>query len=147
MSYLGIEAADIGQQGLGHIVVPTDDYKKGEAFCVKYLNGALSDHIFVPMPNGTFEASFLHMNPRHHSIGYVQAPIPKTKRIHLGQHTNDKMVSFYAQTPSGFFMEFGAGGIAVDEATWVPTQYESTSYWGHDRLVPPAPVPLIGAAH
>jgi hypothetical protein len=29
----------------------------------------------------------------------------------------------------------------------VPTQYESTSYWGHDRLIPPAPVPVIGAAH
>lgn len=165
-----------GQQGLGHIVVPTDDYKKNEAFCMKYLNGMLSDHIFVPMPNGAFEASFLHMNPRHHSIAYVQAPIPRTKRIHhfmvqcnqiedmgraydrlkaagtkfgmtIGQHTNDKQVSFYAQTPSGFFMEFGAGGIAVDDATWVPTQYEATSYWGHDRLIPPAPVPAIGAPH
>jgi 2,3-dihydroxybiphenyl 1,2-dioxygenase len=151
-----------GNLGLGHIVIPTTDHEAGAAFCRKYLNGMLSDTIVVPMPQGAFQASFLHMNPRHHSVAYVQAPIPRTKRIHhfmvqcneiedvgrayerliaagtnfgmkLGQHTNDKNVSFYAQTPSGFFMEMGAGGILVDDATWVPTTLNATSFWGHER--------------
>lgn len=151
-----------GPLGLGHIVIPTDDYKKSEAFCIEYLGGALSDHIVAAMPNGKFEAAFLHMNPRHHSVAFVTAPVPRTKRIHhfmiqcndiedvgraydrlkaagvsfgmtLGQHTNDRQVSFYAQTPSGFFMEMGAGGIEVDDATWKPTTYNATSFWGHER--------------
>ena len=62
----------------------------------------------------------------------------------LGQHTNDRVLSFYVQTPSGFLMEFGAGGITVDDATWTPVDWETSSYWGHNVLMPPAPVPVVG---
>ncbi|WP_300679622.1 VOC family protein [Nocardioides sp.] len=51
----------------------------------------------------------------------------------LGKHTNDKMISFYVETPSGTQIEYGTGGIVIDDATWVPTQYGSAHYWGHDR--------------
>jgi len=151
-----------GSLGLGHVLIPAGDYLKGERFCRDFLDGVVSDHIIMPVPTGTFAASFLHMNKRHHSIAYVQSPMPRTKRIHhfmvecneiedvgraydrlksvgtrfamtLGQHTNDKQISFYAQTPSGFFMELGAGGVQVDDATWVPTTHAAISLWGHER--------------
>ena len=51
----------------------------------------------------------------------------------LGKHTNDKMVSFYVETPSRTQIEYGTGGIMIDDATWTPTQYPSAHYWGHDR--------------
>ena len=35
----------------------------------------------------------------------------------LGRHSNDFMTSFYANTPSGFFVEYGWGGRSIDPAT------------------------------
>jgi 3,4-dihydroxy-9,10-secoandrosta-1,3,5(10)-triene-9,17-dione 4,5-dioxygenase len=51
----------------------------------------------------------------------------------LGKHTNDKMISFYVETPSRTQIEYGTGGILIDDDTWIPTQYPSPHYWGHDR--------------
>jgi len=51
----------------------------------------------------------------------------------LGKHTNDKMISFYIETPSGTQIEYGTGGIFIDDATWTPTHYNSAHFWGHDR--------------
>lgn len=49
----------------------------------------------------------------------------------IGQHTNDKELSFYAMTPSGFEWEVGWNPIVVDETTWEPTTYQGISIWGH----------------
>ena len=49
----------------------------------------------------------------------------------VGQHTNDKELSFYAMTPSGFEWEVGWNPIVVDETTWEPTTYQGISIWGH----------------
>jgi Glyoxalase/Bleomycin resistance protein/Dioxygenase superfamily len=49
----------------------------------------------------------------------------------LGKHTNDRMVSFYMRTPSGFDIEYGCGGVEIDDATWQPVTYHATSFWGH----------------
>jgi len=51
----------------------------------------------------------------------------------VGQHTNDKELSFYAMTPSGFEWEVGWNPIVVDEATWEPTTHQGISIWGHTR--------------
>jgi 2,3-dihydroxybiphenyl 1,2-dioxygenase len=51
----------------------------------------------------------------------------------VGQHTNDKELSFYAVTPSGFEWEVGWNPIVVDEKTWEPTTYQGISIWGHTR--------------
>lgn len=56
-----------------------------------------------------------------------------TEKATLGKHTNDKMVSFYVETPSRTQIEYGTGGIVIDDEVWVPTQYPSAHYWGHDR--------------
>jgi hypothetical protein len=52
----------------------------------------------------------------------------------VGQHTNDKELSYYAITPSGFEWEVGWNPIVVDaeaEKTWEPTTYQGISIWGH----------------
>ena len=54
----------------------------------------------------------------------------------LGRHPNDQMTSFYARTPSGFEIEFGAGGRRIDmDSEWPVGHYDAMSIWGHK---PPA---------
>jgi hypothetical protein len=54
--------------------------------------------------------------------------------LDIGQHTNDKELSFYAQTPSGFEWEVGWNPITVDESTWEPTTHQGISLWGHNPV-------------
>jgi 2,3-dihydroxybiphenyl 1,2-dioxygenase len=49
----------------------------------------------------------------------------------VGQHTNDRELSYYAMSPSGFEWEVGWNPLVVDEATWEPTTYQGISIWGH----------------
>lgn len=51
--------------------------------------------------------------------------------LSVGQHTNDKELSFYAQTPSGFEWEVGWNPLTVDEKTWEPSTHRGISIWGH----------------
>jgi hypothetical protein len=48
-----------------------------------------------------------------------------------GHHPNDQMFSFYCVTPSGFGLEFGWGGIVIDDANWEVRTYSQPSDWGH----------------
>lgn len=54
-----------------------------------------------------------------------------TMALSIGQHTNDKELSYYAQTPSGFEWEVGWNPIVVDENTWKPSTHRGISSWGH----------------
>ncbi|MEV8544291.1 VOC family protein [Streptomyces sp. NPDC051572] len=51
--------------------------------------------------------------------------------LSVGQHTNDKELSYYARTPSGFEWEVGWNPVVVDEATWEPGTHQGISIWGH----------------
>ena len=53
----------------------------------------------------------------------------------LGQHTNDRMISFYMRTPSNFELEFGCGGRVVDWSTHRVHEFTRVSLWGHDFSV------------
>lgn len=147
-----------GDQGLGHIVLYASDSEKSEAFYRDGLGFLLSDHIVLGPPGRAFTITFLHCNPRHHTLAL--APMKAPKRLNhimlqvgsldevgkaldlangagiritssLGKHTNDHMTSFYMQTPSGFDIEYGYGGIEIDDAVWQPVSYDATSIWGH----------------
>jgi 3,4-dihydroxy-9,10-secoandrosta-1,3,5(10)-triene-9,17-dione 4,5-dioxygenase len=101
---------------------------------------------------------FLGCNPRHHSLAL--APFPAAPGIvhlmievaslddvgramdrcarrgatvsaSLGRHANDLMVSFYVRTPGGFDIEYGTGGLLVDDRTWVSRETTAISLWGH----------------
>lgn len=49
----------------------------------------------------------------------------------MGQHTNDKELSFYVRSPSGFEIEYGWQPIQVDEQAWQPSVHQGISIWGH----------------
>ena len=50
----------------------------------------------------------------------------------IGQHPNDRELSFYVVSPSGFEVELGWNPIVVrDEAAWQPAHYQGISLWGH----------------
>ncbi len=148
-----------GNEGLGHVVLGTMDAEATEKFYCELLGMRLSDRIETePAPGFTLRITFLHANPRHHTVAFAAAPLPK--RIHhfmlevgamddvghaydralkagvpitrtLGRHPNDLMFSFYVQTPSGFEVEVGWGGRKVDETNWQVGHYDRMSTWGH----------------
>ncbi len=153
--------------GLGHLVISTRNRDESRDFYIDVLGFRLSDHIVCDLGNYHVDIAFLHVNGRHHSLA-MGGPMPK--RVHhfmlevqhlddvglcldramdagviveqgLGRHPNDKMFSFYAQTPSGFQFEFGWGGRIVDDAVWEPTTYDCISEWGHRRPPRPRPKP------
>jgi 3,4-dihydroxy-9,10-secoandrosta-1,3,5(10)-triene-9,17-dione 4,5-dioxygenase len=102
---------------------------------------------------------FLHCdNARHHTVALAEFPQP-SGLVHmmveartlddvgraydravkagahisatLGRHTNDKMISFYVRSPSGFDIEYGCDGWQVDWSTFTATTSLLDSAWGH----------------
>jgi biphenyl-2,3-diol 1,2-dioxygenase len=153
-SPVGTSGFVTSEQGLGHVVVSAPDIERFRAFYCDLLGFRISDRILM----GPATLEFLHCNPRHHTLALIPAPLPK--RLHhimfevatlddvgfaldrcqaaqtpivtsLGKHTNDHMVSFYVRSPSGFAIEYGWGGITVDDAIWRVGHYDRTSIWGH----------------
>src|SRR6185295_17593508 len=120
-----------GPLGMGHVVLNVENIDALLPFYTDTLGFHLSDFTLRP-----FKAYFLHVNPRHHSFAMVETG---RNNIHhlmmelymlddvgqaydlaqgeqgriattLGRHSNDFMTSFYANSPSGFFVEYGWGG-------------------------------------
>ncbi|WP_101756640.1 VOC family protein [Oceanicoccus sp. KOV_DT_Chl] len=51
----------------------------------------------------------------------------------IGQHPNDKELSFYVTTPSGFEFELGWDALVVNESSWEEgLTYPNMSTWGHE---------------
>jgi extradiol dioxygenase len=158
-----------GDLGLGHLVLVLPDLQAATRFLVEVLGFRVSDFIDVPFPLG-----FYHCNPRHHSVAVGQLPHPVAGLHHimlelgdmndvgttyelckklgvpfamdLGRHSNDKMLSFYVRTPGGFEIEYGWGGLLIDDAVWQVTRLPLPSYWGHTpgNLPPPSTIHPIG---
>jgi len=53
----------------------------------------------------------------------------------IGQHPNDRELSFYVESPSGFEIELGWNPIVVqDEQAWRTARYRGISLWGHQPM-------------
>jgi 2,3-dihydroxybiphenyl 1,2-dioxygenase len=143
-----------GEFGMGHAVIGVARYAETLDFLVGTLGFRISD---------TFDnvIAFLHCNSRHHSIALVESDEPGLRHIMLettslddvgatidvclrrgivtrtlGRHSNDRAVSFYLTTPSGWEIEYGWDGLAVDQADWSERQLVGpTSLWGHQHVV------------
>ena len=147
--------------GLGHIGLVANDLEETIRFYRDVLGMLISDHITLPLGDDPIPAVFFHCNPRHHSVAFLEAQMPK--KIHhfmvellslddvgraydrceeagvqlattIGKHTNDHMHSFYMQNPSGFSIEYGWGGRLIDDKTWVVEQHTDGSIWGHKLI-------------
>jgi len=148
-----------GPLGMGHVVLNVADVEPLVPFYRDLLGFRVSDYGLQP-----YKLFFFHLNDRHHSFamigsgrtglhhfmvemhslddvgqGYDLAQLQDGRVAYtLGRHTNDHMTSFYARTPSGFFVECGWGGRLIDPATWTPHEtFDGPSLWGHERLYLP----------
>jgi len=144
-----------GPLGMGHVVLNVDSIDRLLPFYTATLGFHLSDFTLRP-----FKAYFLHLTPRHHSFAMVETGKSNVHHLMmelymlddvgqaydlaqgeegriattLGRHSNDFMTSFYANTPSGFFVEYGWGGRSIDPQHWAPAEMTcGPSLWGHDR--------------
>jgi 2,3-dihydroxybiphenyl 1,2-dioxygenase len=144
-----------GPLGLGHVVMTGERIAPAVEFYRNVLGFALSDYYDRPFP-----ARFLHVNARHHSLAFIETGRTSVHHMNmelysfddvgqgldlalaeegrlavtLGRHAGDYMTSFYTHTPSGFMVEYGWGGKAIDPATWVATERAiGPSLWGHER--------------
>jgi 2,3-dihydroxybiphenyl 1,2-dioxygenase len=147
-----------GPLGLGHIVLNVDKPDTLErlmAFYRETLGFRLTDYYSEP-----FIARFLHLNPRHHSLAFIQTgknavhhvmmelfsfddvgqgydlAVGEEGRlaVTLGRHTSDFITSFYTWTPSAFMVEYGWGARTIDVEGWQAYERkEGPSLWGHDR--------------
>ena len=147
-----------GPLGLGHVVLNVDTRETIDRLMAFYrgvLGFRLTDYYDHP-----FVARFLHLNPRHHSLAFIQTgknavhhvmmevfsfddvgqaydlALGEEGRIGvtLGRHTSDFITSFYSWTPSAFMVEYGWGARSIDVDTWQATERkEGPSMWGHDR--------------
>jgi 2,3-dihydroxybiphenyl 1,2-dioxygenase len=52
----------------------------------------------------------------------------------VGQHTNDRDVSFYVVTPSGFYFELGWSASEDNSEKWPVVVHDGISVWGHKPL-------------
>ena len=144
-----------GPLGMGHAVLTVARLDAVLPFYRDVLGFGLSDYILKP-----FKAYFLHVNPRHHSIAFIETGTngmhhlmvelfslddvgqgydialidPESIGSTLGRHTNDHVTSFYSWSPSGFMVEYGWGGRLVEPGNWAAEEYTiGPSLWGHDR--------------
>lgn len=148
-----------GALGLGHVLLVSRDVRAAARFYQEVMGFALTDTIVWDEA----EAIFLHCNARHHSIalsnecfglkgGDLQHLMLEVNEIadvgraydvarrrklpfmlDLGQHANDRMTSFYVRTPSGFALEYGWGGVLVDDH-WQVKRYSAPAAWGHENV-------------
>jgi len=148
-----------GPLGLGHVVLNVDTKDTIDRLMAFYrgtLGFRLTDYYDHP-----FVARFLHLNPRHHSLAFIQTgknavhhimmelfsfddvgqgydlALGEKGRVSvtLGRHTSDFITSFYSFTPSGFMVEYGWGARSIDVDTWQASERkEGPSMWGHDRV-------------
>jgi 2,3-dihydroxybiphenyl 1,2-dioxygenase len=145
-----------GPLGMGHAVLTAERLDEVVPFYTEILNFRPSDYILKP-----FKAYFFHLNPRHHSLAFIDTGKngihhlmvelcylddvgqaydlalrqPEMIGTTLGRHVNDHVTSFYSWSPSRFLVEYGWGGRTIDPANWTPHERtEGPSLWGHDRL-------------
>ncbi|UXA19340.1 VOC family protein [Mycobacterium sp. SMC-4] len=89
------------------------------------------------LPVNPIRTRVQHVNVQVATLDDMVASYQRVKQLgfdmalSVGQHTNDKELSYYALTPSGFEWEVGWNPIVVDESTWKPTTYQGISIWGH----------------
>lgn len=162
--------------GVGHVVLAVPEWTDDmERFVTKTLGMELFAGFVAPTPAGTLAGpQFFRCNPRSHCLGYLALPglrgvqhiciearnlddvgkaydivqereMPIT--MSLGRHMMDTLVSFYMRSPTGFDIEFGAGGVVLDE-NYVQVNPSTPEAWGHKFLTPgwaPTVKPIAGA--
>jgi 2,3-dihydroxybiphenyl 1,2-dioxygenase len=156
-----LQSKFLTEEGLGHALISTQD-KLASIDFYQRLGLSITDTIAEEIAPGiVIDATFMHVNQRHHSFAFAPMP-PDAKRLHhlmvevesiddvglaydrcnnaldpivmsLGKHPNDEMFSFYVQSPSGIAVEVGYGGKLIDYQNWQTESFSKLSSWGHKQ--------------
>ena len=151
-----------GTEGVGHVVVVVPQMTKElEHFATGILGltpfaGAPSEMV----ERGGPDAHFYRCNRRTHCFAYIGIPglqgvqhmcieanalddvgiaydLVQERELQvtlsLGRHQMDSLVSFYMRSPSGFDIEFGAGGERLGY-DFVQRDPSNSELWGHKML-------------
>lgn len=152
-----------GELGMGHVVLAGEALEDGLGFYRDTLGFVDRNTMRVGTSRGKPSEErlwFLGCNRRHHTVALMRRPgdaalihlmievetvddvgrvldrslaAGMPQRLTLGRHTNDRMLSFYSETPDGFVIEVGCDGLLVEPDT--PTyEITATSHWGHHRV-------------
>ncbi len=145
-----------GSQGLGHMILRQEDPQAAYDFYTEVFGMDGGIEYKLPMPGGG-EATpwFVHCNNRQHSLAFGIPNMPKRINhlnieytelddlgkahdivrhrdipvaIKMGKHANDKALSFYHATPSGWLMELGWNGRETPRQE----EYYVADIWGHE---------------
>ncbi|MDB5425648.1 MAG: naphthalene 1,2-dioxygenase [Phenylobacterium sp.] len=141
-----------GDQGLGHILIQSDDYADTHRFYSALgLRGNIQYHLNSPA--GMVQPAFMYCNDRQHSLAYgvnagkrlghmmlEYSDLNDLGKAHdlvrgqgidvalqLGKHSNDDALTFYFVTPSGWLLELGWGGAK----SFHQQQYHLSDVFGH----------------
>ena len=119
-----------------------DETISGLKFKIRFLRVNQRHHSLAiaavnRLPINPIRTRVQHLNIEVADLDDLTASYQRVKELgfHMalgvGQHTNDRELSCYATTPSGFEWEVGWNPIIVDESTWEPATYQGISIWGH----------------
>lgn len=149
-----------GTDGVGHVVIVVPEWGDDMDHFINDILGMelFAGYLTATPDGGMFGPQFFRCNPRSHVLGYVTIPGLKGVQhiaiegkslddvgkaydlvqeremqitMTLGRHMMDTLVSFYMRSPTGFDIEFGAGGVVLDDETFVQTKPSSAEVWGH----------------
>jgi len=149
-----------GEMGMGHVVIGTPAAVPSLTAYRDVLDMHCRNTMRIQLgaAGPPIQMWFLGCNARHHTLGIIGADWPGTLAhfmveaasiddvgraydrcldsgipiaMTLGKHTNDQMISFYCAGPDGPQVEFGCGGVHIEDPR--PATYEITkvSFWGH----------------
>jgi extradiol dioxygenase len=149
-----------GEQGLGHVVLVAPDGDTMHEFLIGLLGFKLTDVVAGPLGTSRFYRlnsrhhslavlSIPGMAGLHHvmvevndldDVGITNDLVEQRIESHddlayhlrLGRHSTDRMVSMYVETPSGFIVEYGWGGLQIDDSCWSVVRVDfPAEVWGH----------------
>jgi 2,3-dihydroxyethylbenzene 1,2-dioxygenase len=142
-----------GAEGLGHCIIGQRDPEAGLRFYQALGMRGGVEYKFGTGANA-FALRFMHCGPRDHSVAWgIGAPDKRLNHLmlevdnlddvglthdlvrranipvhmQLGRHSNDRMLSFYFRSPSGWMIEYGTGGRPATHQS----EYYDADVWGH----------------
>jgi extradiol dioxygenase len=167
-----------GHLGIGHAVMIVPEVTEELTHFARAVLGlrVFNDYdVTLPSTGERGRVVFYRCNPRSHAIGYIGLPgksglhhfcievqelddvgvaldravdaeVPIT--LTLGRHQVDPMISFYMRTPGGFDLEYGQGGLMIDD-DWRMGRPTRPHSWGQRNGAPylgmPTTVHDVGA--
>jgi 3,4-dihydroxy-9,10-secoandrosta-1,3,5(10)-triene-9,17-dione 4,5-dioxygenase len=151
-----------GDQGLGHVVLACAPFEQSNHFYRRVLGFGLTDFADMGGTPGHFlhtnarhhslaligadknawfvKGGLIHLmvelnSPEDVGRAHDRAQAAGIEFFEtIGMHANDKMFSFYVNSPAGFPIEVGSGAIEVDPATHTSVNIPFPDMWGHQVL-------------